>query len=60
MIMTLEYVMFPDLSVQVKSQEPKEEKRRDSREKKRTSEEGRRNSVHHATINPLLSEVGNV
>jgi len=44
-------------SKQVKNQENKEEKRRDSKGGKRTSEEGRRSNVHHATINPLLSEL---
>merc|ERR1712034_213351 len=44
-------------SKQVKNQENKEEKRRDSKGGKRTSDEGRRSNVHHATINPLLSEL---
>jgi len=44
-------------SKQVKNQENKEEKRRDSKGGKRSSDEGRRSNVHHATINPLLSEL---
>jgi len=44
-------------SKQIKNQENKEEKRRDSKGGKRASDEGRRSNVHHATINPLLSEV---
>jgi serine/threonine-protein kinase 24/25/MST4 len=44
-------------SKQVKAPEIKEEKRRDSKGGKRISEEGRRSNVHHATINPLLSEL---
>merc|ERR1711892_883065 len=35
----------------------KQEKRRDSKGGKRSSDEGRRSNVHHATINPLLSEL---
>merc|ERR1712060_402113 len=50
-------------SKQVKSNDSKEEKRRDSRgdpgrgERKRGAEEQRRPSVHTSTINPLLSEL---
>merc|ERR1711881_383805 len=44
-------------SKQVKAQENKEEKRRDSKGGKKSSDEGRRSNVHHATINPLLSEL---
>merc|ERR1712046_194338 len=44
-------------SKQIKNQENKEEKRRDSKGGKRASDEGRRSNVHHATINPLLSEL---
>ena len=48
--------------MKVKSNESKEEKRRDSRgeprgERKRGAEDQRRPSVHTSTINPLLSEV---
>ena len=45
----------------VKNTETKEERRRDSRDSKsggrRSTEEGKRSGSHHATINPLLSEV---
>jgi len=45
----------------VKNTETKEERRRDSRDSKsggrRSSEEGKRSGSHHATINPLLSEL---
>jgi len=44
-------------SKQVKAQENKEEKRRDSKGGKKSADEGRRSNVHHATINPLLSEL---
>lgn len=45
----------------VKNPENKEERRRDSRDSKsggrRSTEEGKRSGSHHATINPLLSEL---
>jgi len=45
----------------VKNTETKEERRRDSRDSKsggrRSTEEGKRSGSHHATINPLLSEL---
>ena len=45
----------------VKNTDSKEERRRDSRDSKnggrRSTDEGKRSGSHHATINPLLSEV---
>merc|ERR1712147_69287 len=45
----------------VKNPDNKEERRRDSRDSKsggrRSTDEGKRSGSHHATINPLLSEL---